>query len=517
MLLTIIIILGAFFGFANPVLDAPPLVLVLPAGLCLLAMNQPNWRKALRAGWLAGTLAYGACLYWVAVPVHDYGNLSWLLALPCPVLLGMYMGVYTGLFALGVRLAAVHLGWLGHGLFAGSLWSLLEVLRGTLFTGFPWLTLPQAFAPWPSFLQGASLVGAVGFSALLAMAACLPTASAIRGRSRFKPLILTLVIAGGLAAQGNLSIADPMPVNGTVNIGIVQANINQAQKWSPEYQNATIDRYTRLTLGIQAQQPTDIVFWPETAMPFYLQDGTALQARVLRLAKMENLSIVTGAPGYQRLGGDEEYLFYNRAYLVSPDGVIEGSYDKTRLVPFGEYIPLKGVLGFLSRMVESEGDFSPGLSAAPLKKDNVAMGMLICYETIFPDLVQKRVAAGANLLVNLSNDAWFGRTSAPRQHLHQSVLRAIEQGRYLIRATNTGVSALIDPHGRILVRGDLFRAQALGAQAGLVSTRTLYHRLHGYVVPTLGLLTALLALLAMLQPTPGYEAPREGRFPQHFK
>ncbi len=190
--------------------------------------------------------------------------------------------------------------------------------------------------------------------------------------------------------------------------------------------------------------------------------------------------------------------------------MIEGKYDKTHLLPFGEYVPLPGILGFISRLAHGEGDFTAGEYIEPLRLDNIALGMLICYEVIFPEETQKRVAAGANLLVNISNDAWFGRTSAPAQHLNLSVLRSIEQGRCLVRATNTGISAFVDPKGRMIVGSGLFRAQALGAEVGLTDSVTVYHRIAGFIIPGLALILGLLAATAFVSPRSGYQPPRSG-------
>jgi len=187
-------------------------------------------------------------------------------------------------------------------------------------------------------------------------------------------------------------------------------------------------------------------------------------------------------------------VLHNRACLVDAEGSLDGYYDKEHLVPFGEYVPLKDTLFFLSKLVHGIGDFAPGKAEKPLKNGNLALGVLICYETIFPELAQDRVAAGANLLVNISNDAWFGRSAAPRQHLHLSLLRAVEQERWLARATNTGISAVVDPRGRIVRQSGLFTAEVVAGEVGLATRRSPFHRAAVVIGPLLA--AGAAALLA---------------------
>ena len=206
--------------------------------------------------------------------------------------------------------------------------------------------------------------------------------------------------------------------------------------------------------------------------------------------------MLVGTPGYVNAPVKRGYLLYNRAMLVDENGGDAGHYDKEHLVPFGEYAPPGLDMPFLETLMQGVGDFTPGASVAPLRLGNLALGILICYETIFPELAQQRVADGANVLVNISNDAWFGTTSAPEQHLQLSVLRAVEQGRYVLRGTNTGISAIIDPHGRIAERGGLFRAEVISGMATARAETTVFHRVQHLVWPV----ALALAALALLWP-----------------
>lgn len=472
-LLLILACAGGWFGFANPLVHIPPAVALFPASLFLLGRQSRTMLQAARFGWLAGTLTFCLCLYWIVFPVHNYGHLPWVLAVPCPILISMALGLYTGVFAIGAHFAAHSFSWPLQGLFCGLLWACLEFLRSILFTGFPWLTLSQALAPFPVWLQSASLVGAFGLSGLLVAISVWAVHTA-----RF-----TWALA--LAATGVLALLlfglttlkqDSWKGDSDLQAAIVQGNIDQNRKWNPAYQNATLETYLQLSRKALQAGPLELLIWPETALPFYLQDNGPLQDKVLEFCKTNQVSLLTGAPAYSRRSPDN-FAYFNRTYLIDDSGTIADHYDKAHLVPFGEYVPFRRFLPWIGTLVAQIADFTPGQSSAPLTQDSLALGVLICYEIIFPDLVQNRVEAGANLLINQSNDAWFGNSSAPEQHLHLAVLRAVEQRRTILRATNTGISAVIDPLGRIQKRTGLFVPATLVSESALtVTQRTLYSR-----------------------------------------
>ncbi len=490
---SILAVLGAWLGFANPFYRLPILALFLPAGLTLAAVRAPSTGKAAKAGFAVGSLAAAGNLYWAALPIHDYGNVAWALALPAPVLLAMALGAYAAVYAVVVRFAYPRLSpWL-FGPLAGLAWASMEMARGTFFTGFPWIVLSAAFSPWPAAIQGAAFVGAYGLAGLMA---ALAVWLAMPGPLS-RPGLVAVLLGAGLFFLGNQRLDAPPARDGAAHVTIIQGNIDQSRKWDPAVQNETVDAYLNLTRQAIKDAPTDLVIWPETAMPFYFQDHDALAKRLIDFSAASAVPLVFGAPAYERLPGGGHVLF-NRAYLAGPGG-LEASYDKEHLVPFGEYVPLGSILTFVHKLVEGVGDFRPGRSQGPLRDGRLALGMLICYEAIFPELAQERVSAGANLLVNISNDAWFGDSAAPHQHLDQALLRAVEQGRALIRGTNTGISAVIDPRGRIMAQGGLFTALALPCpEVPIVSETTWFHRHYALVawgIP--GLLLALLAWCAI--------------------
>ena len=278
-------------------------------------------------------------------------------------------------------------------------------------------------------------------------------------------------------------------------VAVVQGNIDQSLKWDASYQGSTVARYVDLSRKVQITANPSLIVWPETSMPFYFQDDTPLRRPVLDFLASTNATLLLGAPAYTMRSGN--YTLFNRAYLLNGDGSAFSWYDKEHLVPFGEYMPLPGWLP-LEKLVNGVGDFAPGHDQKPLRTGDLAVGTLVCYEAIFPGLAQERVSQGANLIVIISNDAWFGATSAPMQHLNLTALRAIEQGRWIVRSTNTGISAFIDPLGRIHRAGPQFEPLAAAWQVHARSQTTVYHNYYGLFLACAGVLAVLFAALLLL-------------------
>jgi len=485
--LVLLATLGAWLGFANPLLHLPPAVLAFPLGLAWIGLRATSGRRAFRTGWLAGTLAATGCFYWMVIPVQLYGGLPWYVALPCPALLAAVMAVYYGLFSLVMHHAGRFVTGIPLCLLAGLTWASIEMLSGVVLSGFPWMTLAAALAPWPFAIQGAALIGAYALSGLLAaLAVAWLLCSTYRSA-----LILAVALTLGLTGFGLHRVATHDTGAAEFRVSMIQGNVDQSHKWEPDLQMETVERYATLTRETVSNDAPALVVWPETAMPFYLQEPGSLSDAVRSLARETRTPIITGSPAYRvtdMVRGT--YVLYNRAWLVDDAGRLLGSYDKEHLVPFGEYMPLEEWVPF-EKLVQAVGDFVPGTENRPLAVDTVALGVLICYEGIFPELAQRQVERGATALINLSNDAWFGDTSAPRQHLNLTVLRAVEQGRWLIRCTNTGISAFIDPVGRIAARGAQFEAETLSHAIAPVVENTLFHKIHPWIGPGIYALTLL--------------------------
>ncbi len=467
----LIAMISAGLGYANPLFHLPAAALGFPLALGFIGLSAGSPKEALKKGWIAGSLACLVVLYWIAYPVGVYGNLPWALAVPCPILVAMAMGTYYGAYSCILYFAARTFSPLILCIFSALLWTTLETAQGVLFTGFPWLVLTSAFSFRPEWIQGASIIGGYALSGLLAS---ISTAVLVWKKSHGAKAWSIAIIVAILLFGGARTVPEDfskLKTAETANIGIVQGNIDQASKWDEKYKKATFNKY--LLLSEKLTEQADLVIWPETAMPFYIQDPGLMRARLFNFSTRTGTPVLTGAPGYI-MHGPRSFSLYNRAFLIKPGSIELEWYDKAHLVPFGEYVPLKDILP-LEKLVQGAGDFIPGDDAGPLESGNLAMGMLICYEGIFPELAQERVAKGANLLINISNDAWYGKTSAPYQHLGLVAIRAVEQGRYLIRGTNTGISACIDPLGRISSDTDLFVDAAVIAKPKLMQGETFYH------------------------------------------
>ena len=382
-----------------------------------------------------------------------------------------------------------------------------------LWLGFPndFLNLPPLVLLWPVVVQAADLVGAYGLGGLWLLTALfclfsLPLVPQAAARRAFRPRLLAtgLALAAVLLAYGAWRLdAHPFRAepSGPESMAVlfVEGNVDQNRKWLPAFQRQTVDLYLALTrAGLAARPAADrdakpLIIWPETALPFFFETKPALAALVRDMALEAHSPLLFGAPGVERRPGQTEPAIFNRAFLLGPDGATIGHYDKEHLVPFGEYLPNWLNWGFLEALLQGVGIYETGTAVAPLRYENLALGMLICYEGIFPWLAQARVADGANILVDISNDGWFENTPAARQHLYLTVLRALEQNRWILRGTNTGISVVVDPRGRLTARGGQFRAESLWARAGLSTTPSLYHRLAPWLLPT-----AALFCLALL-------------------
>lgn len=489
-LLVVAAAFGAWVGYANPWAQFPLAALALPAGLAALGLDAESPWTAFKRAWVAGTLAALGCLYWVYWPVHRYGGVHWLLALPMPVFLAMIMAVYFGLFGMVAQVAGKRMPPLQALPCLGLAWTIMELAMATLLSGFPWLTLSAAFVRWPITTQLAAYIGGHGLSGVLALIA---TGVVLAYRSKVCAVIslATALLVCGLGWLRMHSYSESTPPR---TVAIVQGNIDQALKWDPAYQQHTVMKYISLSRSVLAENP-ELIVWPETSMPFYFQNDTPLRTPILDFLHATNASLVLGSPAYE-LNPVAPPTLFNRVFLLNGSGSAPRWYDKEHLVPFGEYMPFAEWLPF-QKLVSGIGDFAPGRNEARLAAGDVILGALICYEAIFAGLAQDRVFQGANLLVNVSNDAWFGDTSAPLQHLQLAALRAIEQGRWMVRSTNTGNSAFIDPLGRIKEAGPQFANVAAVGQVHLRTEPTLFHRLYWALLAAVGGLAALFAYLVI--------------------
>jgi len=447
----------------------------------MFALRRATPRTATLLGLTCGLAFYLPLLAWIITVLATYGQVQPAVAATALLLLALYMAGYLALFARWFSMApGHHLLW-----FAPALWVGLDVLRGWLFTGFPWQDLGYSQYTLLPLIQVADLLGHHGVTCCLVLCNTIIALLLTRrtAESRDQPrltnliaaaLLLLLAMGYGLLRLPLVSAA--MQQSPTLPVALVQGNIPQDQKWAPAYQEATVREYVALSEEALGRQPRSLVVWPETALPFYPLENS-LFLRLTDLTRPRGAALLTGAPHREpdpTAGGELRY--YNSSFLIGPDGRVAGQYHKQHLVPFGEYIPLRTLLPFFAPIVETLGDFSPGDSRAPLALGPARLGVLICFESIFPELARQSSASGANLLVNLTNDAWFGRSTAPWQHLSMAVLRAVENRRSLARAANTGISAVIMPTGKVSGPTGLFTTASRTAQVPLLSTATFFNQ-----------------------------------------
>lgn len=466
--------------------------------------------RAFRIGLWAGFVHYLALIYWILFVLGHYGGLHPLLATPPLLLLCLYLALYPAFFCWAFTPLSRTA---GAPFWGAGLWAVLELLRGHLLTGFPWCPLGVTQFKNLPMIQFVEVAGVGGISFLIVfvnIGLYRALVRPIRGHFPRRLIYLSLCIGLSMASMfyglsrlkeithSSASTESPVP------IAIVQGNVDQSLKWNAAYQERTLERYQRLTLQAEGLAP-NLVVWPETAVPFFFEpdNGNGLSARVAETASMSGAAILFGSPAYQRdEGGSTNY--FNRAYLVSPDGDILGHYDKMHLVPFGEYVPLKKLLFFIQRLVPAAGDFTEGERTDPLRYKEFSLGVLICFEAVFPELARQSVRTGANVLVNITNDAWFGHSSAPYQHLAMAVFRAVENRVPLLRSANTGISAFIDPSGRLLQTSPLFEQALLTEQIAVPreAPSTVYNRWGDIWIVVLGLLVLLRLCWVVLRRSP---------------
>ena len=441
----------------------------------LFALSQASAKEGFKLGFLAGLVAHVGILYWIAIVVVQYGYLPLYVGIGAMLLLAAYLSFYTAIFSMGVvilRQRGIPLV-----LSAPLLWTILEYLRSQLFTGFPWENLAYSQYLFRNIVQIADITGIYGISFAIVMLNVV-IHDLLRGNGRKRTLFCeTAVVCVLLAAmlgygQFRIGAIEKLCRNAkSLDVVLVQGNIDQNIKWNALYQEKTIDIYRSLSLESGISRG-GLIVWPETAAPFYFQRPDALQKRVLDVAKTTGATLLLGSPSY---GEEQGNVYYgNSAFLVSPDGSFSNKYDKVHLVPYGEYVPLRRWFPFIGKLVAGIGDFRPGNGYKPLQSNEGRLGVLICYEGIFPEASRDYKQGHAELLVNITNDAWFGDSSAPYQHLSMTVFRAIESRLSLVRAANTGISAFIDPTGAIIFKTPTFARTVLKGSTKLIDEKTFY-------------------------------------------
>jgi apolipoprotein N-acyltransferase len=477
---------GVLLTAAFPKIDLDGLAWVALAPL-LWVLNGVRPGEAFRRGLVFGIAHFLTLLYWLVPTMVIYGHLPAylgvaILFLFATILSLVFVAPLAAGFALTARTPARAL------LLFPLFWVAADFLRSFLFTGFPWELLGYSQYRRLHLIQISDIFGVYGLSGLIAftnaalLLGCLAVTGKpwcgkpVRGRFAFGGVAAAAALVGVAWVYGAMRIAqvDRMAADAPrTRVAVIQGNIEQSQKWEPAMQMATIGKYLRLSLSTGAERP-ELIVWPESAAPFYFLAEVPPTRMVMQGVAEAATHFLIGAPAFDLRGQKADY--FNSAYLVGPRAEVLGRYDKAHLVPYGEYTPFKEYLPFLGKIVEHVGDFKPGPEGKTLEWLGRRLGIQICYEIIFPALARAQVENGAALLITITNDAWYGKTAGPYQHLSLAVLRAVENRRMLARAANTGISGFVDPAGRLLDLTPLMEEAAVVRELPLLGTRTLYTR-----------------------------------------
>ena len=441
--------------------------------------------------WLAGTC------YWIFDTMHRYGGLPVSAAVLALILFCMYVGLYHGMFGLLLALIAgskivgskiVGLKTAGSGaairralVAAPFLWVAVELAR-TRITAFPWELLGYSQTGNFALTRIATLTGVYGLSFEIVLVNSVFAAAFLAAKEQRKRLLVAACGAVVILQTGQWLAPPPVATDHTALLVQPNIPIQEGAMWTKEYFQDTLRDLMATSLhppGQKEGRRYDLIVWPESPSPFYTNDPL-FRGAVDEMARQSGSWVVAGSIGITPVmhsGGQSSQIF-NSAGLVSPQGEWVGRYDKVHLVPFGEYLPFPQVFAFAGGLTKEVGEFQRGASRTPLEAGGERIGMLICYESIFPDEVRQLALRGAQVLVNVSNDGWYGDSGAWKQHLQQTQMRAIENGRWLLAGTNTGMTASIDPYGRIVAATPRKVRTALAAPYALSSGTTFYTR-HG--------------------------------------
>jgi apolipoprotein N-acyltransferase len=498
---------GVLLALSFPKFGHPVLAWIALTPLLVALCSESRMSRAFALGLVSGIIYFTGTLYWITRVMAVYGGLQSWVAVLINALLIAYLALFPALFAVVVRRLVM-----AHGpsaLMAVPLvWVTAELGRTYLLTGFPWVLLGYSQAPVLPIAQFASVFGVYGVSMLVAaVSAALAvlalgargTAGAQAGRvSHAFPLAAMIAIVIVIAVWGSRRVArsEWTQAGDPIRVGLIQGNVDQGQKGDPARAPAIFQDYLRMTrqaIGEGAQ----FVVWPESSTPFFFEEDRPGAEMVREVARQARVTILLGSDqiDWRAEGGKRiPDKYYNSAFLVRPDGSTAGAYRKMHLVPFGEYVPLKELLFFAGPLVEAVGPFSAGVDPTLLPVNGHPISVAICYEVVYPSLIRQFVVRGSEMLTTITNDAWFGRTSAPYQHFAQASMRAIEEGRYLVRSANTGISGIVDPYGRVVAQTAIFEPAVLVGEARFLRQSTFYAR-HGDVLPYASAIVTAVALV----------------------
>jgi apolipoprotein N-acyltransferase len=469
--------------------------LVLADGGLFLA-PATSWQGFL-LGYVSGVIWYLGSCYWVFYVMHVYGGIGVPTSIVLLLMYSLYLALYHGLF--GLLLAVIAARRNGFSLRALVLtpfaWVAVELAR-TYITGFPWDLLGTTQIDNIPLSRVATVTGVYGLSFEIVLVNTAVAAAFLVPRARRK-VLLTAALAAAIALHAG-KLIKPAALPTSDGATLVQANIPilDSSVWTLDYLTQTLDSLASLSVPPLHNKPgtPGLILWPESPAPFFVTD-LHVRSTLANVARATNSYIIAGSMGIEHTGDPTRQPdVYNSAAVVAPNGAWTGRYDKIHLVPFGEFVPFEKLFSFASGLTREIGTFARGKSRLPLQVGDAKIGTFICYEAVFPDEIRQFAKNGAELFVNISNDGWYGEGGASWQHLNQARMRAVENYRWLLRDTNTGITAVIDPLGRVVAEAPRNQRTQLQAAYSLEETTTFYTR-HGDWFP---LVCAIITLLGLL-------------------
>jgi apolipoprotein N-acyltransferase len=494
---------GVLLALSFPKFGNGAVAWVALAPLLVALAESRGGLDSFRLGYITGAVSSVGIVYWTALVVVQYGGLSLPVGIGVMGLLCLALALFPSLFAWMVGTWRRAFGPAAL-LLAPVAWVATEILRAHTLFNFSWCLLGYSQHANLPFIQIAQYVAVYGVSFVVASVSAVLAYVVVenRPRPRRRAAVGTAAMVGVVLAHGSWVLSRPVPESGRSRVALVQASVLQDEKWQPQKAWSNIDLHLDLTRRA-AEQGARLVVWPESSVPFYFDRSPPLAAELQELVRQRKIYLVFGNDD-REMKDDRTERFWVGAKMLTPEGDLGLRYHKIRLVPFGEYVPVQSILTLggrvTAKVVKQVADFTPGEEYSTGMVDGHKVGTFICYEAIFPDLVREFAAAGVELLVNITNDAWYGRTSAPYQHMAMAAFRAVENGKYLVRAANTGITAVVDPRGRILERTALFDRTLLVRDVPFVPGLTFYVR-HGDVFAwSCLLLAAALTVLSRFRP-----------------
>ncbi len=487
---------GALLALSFPTFGHPASAWVACTPLLIILHDVRSLRRAFWLGLTTGAVYFAGTLPWLTQVMVGFGGIPRPVGVLLNGMLVAYLALFPAAFAVMVVVLCRRFGSLGL-LGAAPLWLTTELGRLWILGGFPWELVGYSQTEVLPVAQLSSLFGVHGIT-LLVLFVNSALALALVGPSRYRRRVLAtagallLVVLGFGVAR----LADNRLVHGgePLRVGLVQGNIPQDQKWDGDRETQILTRYLELSRR-SAADGAQLVVWPESSTPFSFEAHPASE-EIRQLARDTGVHLVFGST-QMRLEPDIQ--LFNAAFALDPDGATTAVYHKMHLVPFGEYVPFRSLLSFVGPLVEAVGPFSPGLRASTIPVGSHLVSAAICYEVIYPGLIREFVRNGSELLTAITNDAWYERSAAPYQHFQQAAMRAIEQGRYLVRAANTGITGVVDPYGRVVARTELFETTVITEDVRLLTELTFYGRV-GDLPAYLCLLLTVVAMVLARRP-----------------